>query len=232
MLAVAAIAFATTTQTYKQSYTSKKKNTSVGTKFKTQSTEDQNAENNHQPKSTRQFDITFPAGTKIDTKTVPGCTLDESAAQPCPNNTKVGSGHAVVLLPFTTPPANAPINATVTAYNRKGTKGLILYVQPSVGNPVYLKPVFKGLKLKTAVPPTCIASTNQNGQCVTNTGGKGQEAVLTEFDLTTKAIKKGKRTFLKSPPNCPKSGKWKFAADIKYADGTKKHLPATSPCKK
>src|SRR4051794_12696907 len=124
VLAVAAVAMATTTQTFEQKYTASKPNKSAGTSFKTTSTEDQNAEKNHQPKSTRQFNITFPAGSKIDTSAAPICkNLDESADDPCPKNTKVGSGHATVLLPFNGFP---PIDAEVTAYNRN--KGLFLYV--------------------------------------------------------------------------------------------------------
>jgi hypothetical protein len=227
MLAVAAIAMATTTTTYTQKYTTKKKNTSAGTSFATASTEDQNADNNHQPKSTREFDIKFPAGTKINYKAAPVCkNLDESATNPCPKNTTVGSGHAQVLLPFAN---SAPIQATVTAYNR--VKGLFLYVVPSVGAPVVLKPVYKGLTLKTATPPNCLAGTNQNGQCVNGDGSKGQEAVLTEFDLTTKAIKKGKKKYLTTPKTCPKGG-WKFSAKVTYADGTSGTFGSFSPCKK
>lgn len=227
MLVAAAIAMATTTQTYSQSYSVKKTNTSSGTKFAETATEDQNASNNHQPKSSREFDITFPAGSKIDYTTVPVCkNLDESAANPCPKNTKVGSGNAQVLLPF---PNSAPITATVTAYNR--VKGLFLYVVPSVGAPVVLKPVYKGLTLKTATPPNCLAGTNQNGQCVNNDGSKGQEAVITEFDLTTKAAHKGKKNYLTTPKTCPKGG-WKFSAHVTYSDGTSTTLGSVSPCKK
>jgi hypothetical protein len=231
VLAVAAVAMATTTQTFTQKYTSKKTNTSVGTSFATSSTEDQNAEKNHQPKSTREFDIKFPAGTKINYKAAPVCAvLHEADNDPCPKNTKVGSGHAQVLLPF---PNSAPINATVTAYNRK--QGLFLYVVPQIGNPVVLKPKYVGLTLKTATPPTCIASTNQNGHCVDGSGNPGGEAVLTEFDLKTKAISHGKgkkkKTYLQTPPKCPAGG-WKFQAHITYDDNSSASPSSVSPCKK
>jgi hypothetical protein len=227
MLAVAAIAMATTTQTFTQKYTSPKKSTSVGTSFQTASSEDANAENNHQPKAAREFDITFPKGTKINYKAAPVCAkIDESAQSPCPKNTQVGTGAATALLPT---PGTPPIESTVTAYNRKN--GLFLYVQPSIGNPIYLSPTFKGLTLKTTVAPICIASTNQNGHCVTNTGGQGQEVVLTKFSLKTKAIKKGKKIYIKSPKTCPKGG-WKFQAAITYSDGTTVKPSSLSPCKK
>ena len=233
VLAVAAVAMATTTQTFTQKYTSKKRNTSVGTSFATTSTESDNEANNHQPKSTREFDIKFPAGSKIDTSAAPICkNLDESSSDVCPKNTKVGSGHAQVLLPFQ---GFAPIDADVTAYNRKN--GLWLYVVPNAPGqaPVVLKPAFKGLTLKTATPPNCIGSTNQNGHCVNGDGSKGVEAVLTEFDLKTKAVTKGKgkkkKTYLKTPNTCPKGG-WVFKATITYEDGSKATPQSASPCKK
>lgn len=231
MLAVAAVALATTTQSFTQKYTSTKTSTSVGTAFSTASSEDQNAENNHQPKSTRQFNITFPAGSKINYKAAPVCAnLDESADKPCPDNTKIGSGHAQVLLPFN---GSAPILADVTAYNR--VKGLFLYVVAPGQAPVVLKPTYSGLTLKTATPPNCIASTNQNGHCVNNTGQPGVEAVLTEFDLKTKAIAKGKgkkrKVYLQTPKTCPKGG-WTFKAQITYDDGSKATPQSKSPCKK
>jgi hypothetical protein len=229
MLAVAAIAFATTTQTYSQKYSTKKTNKSAGTTFSTASTEDGNAERNHQPKPARQFDITFPKGSKIDYKTVPVCKqLDESADQPCPKNTKVGSGTADALLPN---PGLPPIVSDVTAYNRK--KGLWLYVVPrSPGQaPVVLKPAFKGLTLKTHIDPLCVASTNQNGQCVDSTGQPGYEVVLTRFELTTKPFKKGKRIYIRTPKKCPKAG-WKFQAKITYSDGTSVSPKVFQKCSK
>lgn len=226
MLAIAAIAYAATETTYSQKYTSNKVNKSVGTVFKTSSIDQENTAENMQPKKTRKLVINFPAGTKIDQTVKPFCTnLDESADNPCPKNTQIGSGTAEVRLKF---PGSAPIPAKVTAYNRKsdGTKGLYLYVVPSVSGqaPVVIKPVFKGLKLTTVLTPLCVLN-----DC--NTNG---EAVLTKFELTTKPYKKGTgkktRFFQKAPPKCPKAG-WKFSADWTYDDGTTEHLQSLQPCK-
>jgi len=233
VLAIAAIAYATTTTTYSETFINKKgklvktKNTSVGTSFATSSSEDQNAENNHQPPAAREFDIIFPAGTKFDNAAGPQCkNLDTTQDPPCPNKTKIGSGHAQVLSPF---PGDAPIDATVTAYNRKG--GLWLHVV-ALGNQVKLKPTIKGRRLNTKVPPTCIPpATDQGGTCKDPAGNPGKELVLTEFDLKTKPLQKGKHVFLKTPANCPKSKLWKFTAHVEYSDGSKQDYPAVSPCK-
>jgi hypothetical protein len=233
MLAVAAVALATTTTTFEQKYTSSKPGKSTGTSFKTTSSEDNNPEKNNQPKSTREFDIKFPAGTKIDYTAAPVCkNLDESSNDVCPKNTKIGTGHAKVLLPY---PGFVPIDADVTAYNRK--KGLWLYVVPNFPNqaPVVLKPKYVGLTLKTATPPNCIASTNQNGHCVNSDGSEGAEAVLTEFDLKTKPIAKGKgkkrKVYLQTPKKCTKAG-WTFKASITYDDGSSVHPSFTQKCTK
>jgi len=227
MLAVAAIAYAATQTTYEQSYTTNKVAKSAGTHFDTTSIDPDNTENNQQPAKTRKLVIVFPAGTKITQTVKPFCTnLDESSNNPCPKNTKVGSGTAEVRLKF---PGGAPIPAKVTAYNRKsnGTKGLFLYVVPQVAGqaPVVIKPVFKGLKLTTILTPLCVLN-----DCATN-----GEAVLTKFHLDTKPFQKGKgkktKFFIRTPPNCPGAG-WHFSADWTYDDGTTEHKDDFQKCKK
>jgi hypothetical protein len=224
MLAVAAIAMAATETTYEQSYTTNKTGKSAGTHFKTTSIDSANTTGNNQPAAAREVNITFPKGTKINQKAAPFCkNLDESADQPCPKNTKIGSGSAEVRLKFN---GTAPIPASVTAYNRKG--GLFLYVVPSVQGqaPVVLKPVFKKLTLVTKIAPLCVLN-----DCATN-----GEAVLTSFELNTNAIpkkaKKGKKTYITTPKTCPKAG-WQFIGTFKYdAPTPTKKLSSLQKCKK
>jgi predicted Zn-ribbon and HTH transcriptional regulator len=222
MLAVAAIAMAATDTTYTQTYTNKKAGKSTGTFFKTTSIDSSNTANNMQPSPTRRLTITFPKGTKINQKAAPFCKQlqeDEPNGNVCPKKTKIGDGHAEARLKFN---GTAPIPATVTAYNRK--KGLWLYIVPQAPGqaPIVLKPKFKGLRLITNVPPLCVLN-----DCATN-----GEAVLTEFDLTTKAIKKHKKVFLTTPAKCTKAG-WTFKALFEYDPGTPpKPLSFTQKCKK
>jgi hypothetical protein len=229
MLAVAAIALAATEQTYSQKYVDgkgkavNKVNKSVGTDFKVTAIDKANTSHNQQPTPAREVDIKFPAGTKIDYTTVPVCkNLDESANDPCPKNTKVGSGNAEARLQF----ASNPIPAKVTAYNRKN--GLWLYIVPQVSGqaPIVLKPSFKGLTLITKIPPLCVPPGTPPS-CDPTLG----EAVLTKFTLKTKPFAKAKKTYIKSPPNCPKAG-WKFEGTFKYADKTKKTLKSFQKCTK
>jgi hypothetical protein len=223
MLVVAAIAFAETETTYSQSYTNNKAGKSAGTIFKTSSIDTANTAENEQPAKTRKLVIGFPKGTVIDQKAKPFCKqLDESADNPCPKNTKIGSGTAEVRLKF---PGSAPIPADVTAYNRKG--GIWLYVVPQVSGqaPVVIKSTFNRLKLITVLTPLCVLN-----DCATN-----GEAVLTKFELTTNAIPKRprgtQRVFIKTPKTCTKAG-WKFTAAFTYDDGTTKNLQSVQKCRK
>src|SRR4051795_10630493 len=166
MLVVTAVAIGasvtsgTTVQNYTQTFSAKKPATSAGTTFETSSTDEQNA-HNKQPKRVTNFDLTFPAGTKIDSKGAPQCKATESdfAAETnpdnaCPKGSKIGSGTVTARLPIQN---TNDLNGTVRAYN--ANKGLLLYVviQSPLGNQVLLiKPKFRGIKLLTTVPPTCI----------------------------------------------------------------------------
>jgi hypothetical protein len=231
-LAVAAIALADTTQTYKQKFSTNKAGKSAGTTFSTSSTDTSNTANNNQPKSVRTFGIVFPAGTKIDYKGDDLCnaTDDEmiqAGGKPACPKAVIGAGQARVRLPF---PGGADINAKVTAFNAK--KSLVLYVDPSpIAQPIILRPKFSGVKLTTIVPPNCLPpATNQGGQCKKQDGSQGQEAILTYFQLKTVAKKKGTHTLIKTPAKC--SGTWKFRANLKYGDGTSKTIDSPVPCKK
>jgi uncharacterized low-complexity protein/predicted Zn-ribbon and HTH transcriptional regulator len=243
-LAVTAIAVAeseqsgTTTQNYSQTYSAKKGKTATGTTFETSSTNSANDEQNKQPKRVTNFDIKFPAGSKINNKAVPACTAGEAEFnqvnnpdEACPKGSKIGGGTVAARLPY---PNTAELNGTVTAYNAK--KGLLLYVviqAPGAAQTLVLKPKFSGLTLKTAVPVTCVPPGTAENGCKAN-DGKEYAAVLTAFKLKTKVAGSGKgkkkKTLITTPPKCAKGG-WDFSAAIKYADGTSVKIPTKSPCK-
>jgi hypothetical protein len=184
--------------------------------FTTSSTDPSRAES--QPPAATEFDITFPAGTKINQTVVPFCkNLDESSNPPCPKNTQIGTGTAEAALAFSIGGSNK-IPAKVTAYNRKG--GLWLYVVPQriSTSPVVLKPTFSKLTLKTKVAPLCAA-----GVC----------ANLSKFQLATKPFKKGTKIFFQTPSKCTKAG-WKFKAHIEYESSSNeppKNITSTQKCK-
>jgi hypothetical protein len=236
-LAVAAIALADTTQTYKQVFTKSKTGQSAGISFSTDSSDASNTANNGQPKAVRTFNIKFPAGSAVNSKAVTLCkatddALIQAGGKPACPKSVVGTGSAKVKLPF---PGSADINATVTAFNAKNA--LVLYVDPSpIAQPIILRAKFKGSlsngpTLSTPVPPNCLPpATNQGGQCKKQDGSAGQEAILSHFDLKTVPKKKGKAVLIRTPKKC--KGTWKAVATLKYGDGTSKTIPSLQACKK
>jgi hypothetical protein len=248
-LALAAVAIAasgtsgTTVQNYEQTFSAKKPKKSTGTTFSTSSIDEQNP-NNKQPKRVTNFDITFPPGTKINNKAIPRCRATQndfaSAQNPddaCPKGSRIGrpgtkgDGGVKARLKF---PGSAEINGEVFAYN--ANKGLLLFVNLSSANQtLLLKPKFRGRRLLTTVPHTCVPPGTPANGCRDNQGNVS-EAILTSFDLKTLPKSKGrgkkKKQLITTPGSCPSSGSWKFEANIKYGDGTSLKIPETSPCRK
>jgi hypothetical protein len=240
-LAMAAIAMAAsqtsgnTVQNYDQTYSQKKRGVSTGTKFQTSSSDETNPRNK-QPKRVTNFDITFPKGSKINNKAIPQCKADQndfaSAETPddaCPKGSRIGGGEVAARTPFN---GVADFTGEVFAYN--ANKGLLLFVNISSANQtLLLNPKFKGLKLLTPVPHTCIPPNIPQNDCKDSTGTK-QEAILTNFELTTtpKSSGKGKKkkSLITTPKTCPRGG-WSFEANIKYDDGTSVKIPAKSACR-
>jgi hypothetical protein len=238
VLAVAAIAMADTVQTYTQTFSAKKPSTSTGTTFSTQSSDEANTGRNKQPKRTTEFDITFPKGTVIDSKALKQCTATEedftNADNPdtaCPGS-KIGSGKVKARLPIN---GTADLNGTVTGYNGKNKLLLWVVVQSPIGNQTLLiqgklKSSKSSTTLKTPVPPSCVPPGIPSNQCKDG-NGTPQYAILTSFSLKTKAVKKGTKTYMKSPSTCS-GGKWTFNADITYDDNSHFKSASTTPCKK
>lgn len=242
-LAVAAIAIAaegtsgTTVQNYDQTYSQKKVNKSTGTTFRTSSTDESNTAKNRQPKRVTNFDIAFPAGTKIDNKAAPQCKATDTdfanAEDPddaCPAKSKLGSGKVAARLPFDSPLGD--VDGVVTAYN--APKGLLLFVNLQEANQtLVLRPKFSGRNLRTTVPHSCVPPNRPDQGCRPGGTGEPQDAVLVDFQLKTKPVVSGKgkkrRQLITTPKTCP-SGGWTFQASIKYADGSSLKIPTKSPC--
>ena len=241
-LAMAAIGLAasatsgTTVQNYDQVYSQSKVKKSTGTTFSTSSTDEQNPRNK-QPKRVTNFDITFPGGSKIDNKAAPQCKADENdfaqASDPddaCPKGSRIGTGEVAARTPF-----NGVADFTGTAYAYNANRGLLLFVNiQSANQTLLLKPKFRGLRLLTNVPHTCIPPNIPQNDCK-DASGQSQEAILTNFELKTTPKSSGRgskrRNLIQTPGTCTRKG-WTFTANIKYADGTDVKIPDNSACKR
>lgn len=250
-LALAAIAMAasetsgTTVQQYDQSYSAKKPKRSTGTTFSTSSTDDSNTARNRQPKRVTNFDITFPRGSKIDNKAAPQCKATEedfaAAETPddaCPRGSRLGrpgpngDGEVAARTPFN---GIADFTGQVYAYN--ANKGLLLFVNvQSANQTLLLKPKFRGRRLLTTVPQTCIPPNRPDQGCRPGGTGEPQEAILTNFTLKTRPksrrVGKRKRILIKTPGSCNPSNGWIFQADIKYADNTSVTIRDDASCRR
>ena len=242
-LAMATVAIAasetsgTTVQNYDQVYSQKKVGKSTGTTFSTSSTDDQNPRNK-QPKRVTNFDITFPRGSKIDNKAAPQCKADENdfaqASEPddaCPKGSRIGTGEVAARTPF-----NGVADFTGTAYAYNANKGLLLFVNiQSANQTLLLKPKFRGLRLLTTVPHTCIPPNTPQNDCK-DAQGVSQEAILTNFELKTTPKSSGRgskrRNLITTPKTCTPSKGWDFTADIKYADGTAVSIDDNAACRR
>ena len=229
-LAVAAVAYAATQQTYEQSYTTRAKNRSAGTSILLTVIDPENTENNQQPDPARQVTVTLPRGSRVDSGAAPQCReLDESATPPCPNRTKVGEGEAEVRLRFPVS-GRETIPATVTAYNRRN--GLWLYVVPQLQGqaPVVLRPTWDGLRLVTNLDPLCVPPGTPP-DCDPRLG----EAAISRFELRTTPKSRGRgarrRNLLTTPRTCPRGG-WRFRLNVRYATQAPVTRTDTSPCRR
>jgi hypothetical protein len=202
-LAVAAIAAAATQTTYTQRFLSNRTSTPTGTHLAATAVDPDNKNAGGQPAPPRELDISFPTGTTINQSAAPVCgSFDPSLADPCPPNTRVGSGTAELLEKF---PGSDPITADVTVYNRKS--GLWLFVVPQVSaqDPFLVTADLKGLTLAAKIPQQCaLYDCQRNG-----------EAALSSLTLDLNKIRSGSKVYLTTPRGCGTSG-WRFKATFRF----------------
>jgi hypothetical protein len=202
-LALAALAMAATQTAYTQRFLSNRSSTPTGTHLAATALDPDNKDGNAQPAPPRELDISFPTGTTIDQSAAPACgSFDPSLADPCPPNTRVGSGTAELREKFA---GSDPITADVTVYNRK--KGLWLFVVPQVSpqEPFLVTADLKGLTLAAKIPQQCVLyDCQRNG-----------EAALTKLTLDVSRIKRGGKAYLTTPRGCGASG-WRFRATFRF----------------
>jgi hypothetical protein len=145
--------------------------------------------------------VNLPNGTKFDKSTVPACqaTDQEIANDPgganklCPANTKLGDVTADVII---VPPT--PIHLAGPMFNRPGNKVIVELLNN--GAPAYdIDGTIKGRSMDFPLP-----NAEQLGTKPTK--------------ITVSIPKHGtaRKPFMRTPPTCPKSGKWKGSVFNQY----------------
>lgn len=165
--------------------------------------------------------IRLPKGTVINTSARPQCTAPDAAMQvagtlACPSDSQVGKGTLKGQTGF-----GAPVDPLVgddTVFN--GANELIEIVTPP-GAPAPAAGVdhltIKGNTL-TAHPPSVPG------------GPPDYKTAIKRITFAIPAFGIGAKSYITTPPGCPKSGRWRTHAIFYFADGTNNRVTADTPC--
>jgi hypothetical protein len=165
-----------------------------------------NAGGNPVPAALNKFTISLPKGAKFNTAGAPQCKatnaeLDSKLSAACPANTFIGTGKASAVAPT----GGNPINTTVKIANGSGSTYQFFFAVNGKDVTGFTATA-KGAKLTSQT----LTGSLPGGVIVTSLKGS-----------IKKKTTKGKN-LITTPASCPKSGKWKFAGNFKFADGTHK----------
>jgi hypothetical protein len=228
----------TTVQSFDGRFTTARAAKSAGFRISMASTDDTNQAGNRQPKRITNFDITFPKGSKVFTTAAPQCSANENdfadADDPddvCPRGSKIGTGRAALRAPFR---GIGDFPGVIDAYNAH--KGVLLVVNFDSANLTWvLRSKFRGLKLLTTVPQTCVPPATPANDCVGQFGAK-QELTLVQLSLNTKPrsrrTSRGVSRLMTTPATCPSNANWTFNTVFKYSGGTSVGIPSRSHCRR
>jgi hypothetical protein len=173
-----------------------------------------NAGGNPVPAALNKFSITLPKGSKFNSAGAPQCKatdkdLDEKFSAACPANTIVGSGKATAV------PAGGGNSITTTVKIANGKSGRFEFFFAVGGKDV------------TGFRATTKGSTLTSQ---TLTGSLPGGVIVTSLKGSIKKKSTDGKNLITTPKTCPKSKKWKFSGNFKFADGT--HKPTdTAACK-
>lgn len=217
-LALAAVASASDqfNQSAKVQLTKKKAGKPVGVKVALKATDP--GEPGGKPKAAKKITIKLPRGTKVNTRAATQCNLNDEGVTEgrCPRKSLIGKGKAKANVA----PLIASTTEDVKAYASKN--GIILLLTDNIADP---QPA-QTLVLRAKVSKRGVITVNvPELQPV-----PGLFAVLTDFNLRTKPVAKGKgrkrKALIQAPVRCKKKG-WVTTTVFNYADGSKRDVIKT-----
>ena len=175
----------------------------------------------HKPSPLTGAVIRLPKGTVINTATRPQCAASDAEMQvagtlACPSDSQVGKGSLEGQTGFG-PPID-PLVGDDTVFN--GKNELIEIVTPP-GAPTPAAGVdhltIQGSTL-TAHPPSVPG------------GPPDYKTAIKRITFFIAAFGGGSKSYITTPPSCPKSGHWQTLATFYFADGTNNRVTADTPC--
>jgi len=172
---------------------------------------------NGKPPAVRRIVTTFQPGTRFDTSVPAQCDVPRALAGSCPPESKIGGGTITVDTGF--PEPNRFLVNDTELVNMKD--GFIFVTTDRKTGAKQANPAsIQGRTITASVPP--LPGTPPDG------------GALLTIRLTVNAITSGsgrnRRSFLTTPPTCPRSRRWTNRATFTYADGVTQTVGATMPC--
>jgi hypothetical protein len=175
----------------------------------------------HKPLPLTGAVIQLPGGTTIATARRPQCSAPDPVLQAagtlaCPSDSQVGSGSLAADTGFG--PSVDPLVGDDTVFN--GKDELIEIVTPP-GAPAPAAGVdhltISGSTL-TAHPPSVPG------------GPSDYKTDIKRINFVIPAHGTAGRSYISTPPNCPRTGRWRTVATFYFGDGTSNRVTADTPC--
>jgi hypothetical protein len=171
------------------------------------------------PASFSHVHVQFAPGTVVDTGALPRCGASDaelmaSGASACSRSSVVGKGFAD--LDTGVPGPNRHILVDIVFVNARDQ---LVFVTTQRGNGarVILRGNYShGNQLDVDVPP------------IPGTPPDGAAETAERIDLAPHTS--GGRAYVRTPPSCPRSGRWTNAVTYTFRDGVKQTFTTTSPC--
>ena len=165
--------------------------------------------------------FTLADGAKIDTGVVPACSkskLENEGPSACPDKSEIGDGKAIAITGIE---QVDPVEEDVTLFAKKD--GILAYLTGAQDLVLPLK--VDGRKITAKLPRICVIGPAGDG-CEQNA-----EAVLKKLTANVEKTKTKKGVLIRTPGECPPSGKWTNKAKYTYSTGDTETQQATSACR-
>jgi len=163
------------------------------------------------PKIIKRIKLTFHKGTEFDTAALARCHASDakilsSGGAVCPKKSRLGGGHTTGV--FAT---GAEFQTDVVLFNARGQ---IIVVVTLNGTPV--------TEFRDDV----------GGRTITIQPKLPSGVALKRLQLEIGRHSKGRHTYMRNPPTCPRSHKWTTIAKFTYVDGSRETKRDSSPCRR
>lgn len=176
---------------------------------------------NAEPPALRRLIVGVPAGAVVDTSIPQRCTASDQELRMrgdgiCPAGSLVGTGFAEILV-F----GLGLQRFTASAFNNYGQQVETV----KQGNQV--QAVVRGFFTEEGLDaeiPTCATGGQPPGGCPFD------QARLVRSELVIPEYTVGSRTYFRSPPTCPPSGRWRARVVLTFADGVTERVYPEQPC--